>query len=108
MLTPRRSPLPEILTATRPPPATPSTSMRSSSACIASIFDFSSFACFIRPRKSGIVVTLDWLFRHVVRTGGCRAGRSHIDDLSAGKTLQHRLHQGIGADIVFQLSLARV
>src|SRR4051812_6117196 len=43
-------------TATMPPPALPSTSIWSSSACIASILVLSSAACFIRPRKSAMVV----------------------------------------------------
>src|SRR5215475_4492713 len=48
------SPLPESVTLTSPPPDVPSTSSWSSSACIASILDLSSAACFIRPRKSAI------------------------------------------------------
>src|SRR6516164_1696969 len=54
ILTPFTSPLPESLTVTRPPPDVPSTSIWSSSACIASILDLSSAACFISPRKSAI------------------------------------------------------
>src|SRR5467141_3080611 len=54
ILTPFISPLPESLTVTRPPPDVPSTSIWSSSACIASILDLSSAACFITPRKSAI------------------------------------------------------
>src|SRR5437016_1180929 len=54
ILTPFISPLPESLTVTRPPPDVPSTSIWSSSACIASILDLSSAACFISPRKSAI------------------------------------------------------
>src|SRR3989442_2725975 len=53
------SPLPESLTATRPPPDVPSTSICSSSVCIASILDLSSAACFINPRKSAMT----YLFR---------------------------------------------
>src|SRR5262249_54825453 len=52
---PRRSPFPESLMATRPPPAAPSTSSCSSSACMASIFDLNSVACFTRPRKSAMI-----------------------------------------------------
>src|SRR5262244_3326593 len=54
ILRPFISPLPESLTTTRPPPDVPSTSIWSSSACIASILDLSSAACFISPRKSAI------------------------------------------------------
>src|SRR5262249_10328831 len=54
ILTPFISPLPESCTATRLPPDVPSTSIWSSSACIASILDLSSAACFISPRKSAI------------------------------------------------------
>src|SRR6202047_835920 len=54
MLSPFISPLADSRTRTSPPPDTPSTSMCSSSACIASIFDLSSAACFISPRKSVI------------------------------------------------------
>src|SRR5262249_29119837 len=54
MVTPFTSPLPESLTVTRPPPDVPSTSIWLSSACIASILDLSSAACFISPRKSAI------------------------------------------------------
>src|SRR5262245_46591782 len=54
ILTPFISPLPDSLTVTRPPPEVPSTSIWSSSACIASILDLSSVACLIRPRKSAI------------------------------------------------------
>src|SRR5262249_27784468 len=53
------SPLADIRTVTIPPPAVPSTSSWSSSACIASILLFSSAACFIRPRKSAMVVPSD-------------------------------------------------
>ena len=66
---------------TRPPPAAPSTSMRSSSACIASIFDFSSVACFIRPRKSGIEVAFV--------SGGMSSGMSSAlprDAAAGGRT----------------------
>src|SRR5215831_10785756 len=48
------SPLAVIVTRTMPPPAVPSTSIWSSSACMASILVLSSVACFIRPRKSAI------------------------------------------------------
>src|SRR3984893_9967719 len=54
MLSPFISPLADSRTRTSPPPDTPSTSMCSSSACIASIFDLGSDACFISPRKSVI------------------------------------------------------
>src|ERR1700730_10212185 len=54
MLSPFISPLADSRTRTSPPPDSPSTSMCSSSACIASIFDLSSAACFISPRKSVI------------------------------------------------------
>src|SRR6266436_1558254 len=53
-LTDLTSPFAVIFTVTIPPPAAPSTSMRSSSACIASILDLSSLACFIKPKKSAI------------------------------------------------------
>src|SRR5262249_49062669 len=53
-LTDLTSPFAVIFTVTIPPPAVPSPSMRSSSACIASILDLSSLACFIKPKKSAI------------------------------------------------------
>src|SRR5262249_7721593 len=62
------SPLADMRTVTMPPPAVPSTSSWSSSACIASILVFSSAACFIRPRKSAMVVL----------SGACRAQRALI------------------------------
>src|ERR1700692_2243501 len=110
MATPRKSPLPESLTATRPPPAAPSTSSRSRSACIASIFDFNSLACFIRPRKSGIEVTLVLRdFGQILGAGGSIVGRlPYIDDFGAGKALQYRLHPRIGAHSVLQFRLARI
>ena len=49
----RRSPLPDSVTATSPPPAAPSTSMRSSSACIASIFDLNSRGLFHQAHEIG-------------------------------------------------------
>src|SRR5580700_8373824 len=106
--TPRRSPLPESFTVSMPPPAEPSTSMRSSSACMVSIFDFSSAACFIRPRKSGIEVALViWRVRHIIGAGGGRAGRrAHFDDFGAGEARQYRLHQGIAARVALELGLA--
>src|ERR1700761_6225584 len=106
ILTWRRSLLPDSLTVSMPPPAVPSTSMRSSSACMFSILDLSSVACFIRPRKSGIVVTLT-IWRHVVGIGyRCAGRRTHLDDLCAGETGQHGLHQRIAAHVVFQFGLA--
>src|SRR4029077_226330 len=48
------SPFAVIFIITIPPPAVPSTSRWSSSACIASILDLSSAACFIKPMKSPI------------------------------------------------------
>src|SRR5579863_6330620 len=115
----RRSPLPDSVTATMPPPAKPSTSMRSSSACIASIFDLNSAACFIRPMKSAmntlyllVVAVVGFAVRlrtqrQVIGIGCGRAGgRAHVDDLGAGEFRQHRRHQRIGAYAVFQLGLA--
>src|ERR1700733_7576453 len=106
--TPRKSPLPEIFNVSMPPPAVPSTSMRSSSACMDSIFDFSSAACFIRPRKSGIGVALVIRHvRHIVGSGDRRAGgRAYFDNLGAGKSCQHRLHQRIAARVALELGLA--
>src|ERR1700722_10069879 len=105
--TPRKSPLPEIFNVSMPPPAVPSTSIRSSSACMVSIFDFSSAACFIRPRKSGIGVAL--VIRHVryiVGSGDRRAGgRAYFDNLGAGKSCQHRLYQRIAARVALELRL---
>src|SRR5580704_17784299 len=108
--TPRKSPLPEIFNVSMPPPAMPSTSMRSSSACMDSIFDFSSAACFIRPRKSGIEIPIVVrCFRHVVGAGGGRAARrAHLDDFGAGEARQHRLHQRIAARVALELGLAFV
>src|SRR3984957_1616398 len=108
--TPRRSPLPESFTVSMPPPAEPSTSMRSSSACMVSIFDFSSAACFIRPRKSGIEVALViGCVRHIIGAGGGRAARrAHLDDFGAGEARQHRLHQRIAARVALELRLAFV
>src|SRR5580704_9998279 len=113
MLTPRRSPLPESFIATRPPPAAPSTSRRSSSACMASIFDFSSVACFIRPRKSGIgVAFIHGIFGNAFAVGivrrGAAGGHPHVDDLGAGKARQHSLHQRIAAHIILELRLEYV
>src|SRR6202030_720433 len=105
--TPRKSPLPEIFNVIMPPPAVPSTSMRSSSACMVSIFDLSSAACFIRPRKSGIEVALVVrCFRHLVGRGGRTSRRAHLDDFGAGEARQHRLHQRIVARVALELRLA--
>src|SRR3984957_21258586 len=105
--TPRRSPLPESFTVSMPPPAVPSTSMRSSSACMVSIFDLSSAACFIRPRKSGIEVALVVrCFRHLIGARGRAGWRAHLNDFGAGEARQHRLHQWIAARVALELRLA--
>src|SRR4029077_14798322 len=123
--------------ATRPPPATPSISSRSSSACIASILDFNSVACFIKPRKSAIVipafsgssrqaaaataqadgsqciivgnliVALWGCWRFVPRLSRRSSRRTDLDYFGAGKALQHRLHQWIAAHAVLEFGFAR-
>src|SRR5581483_3045526 len=106
----RRSPLPESVTLTMPPPAVPSTSRRSSSACMFSILDLSSAACFIRPIKSGIGITFVlWrqVLRQLIRMGRRGAGgRTDFDDLGAGEAGEHGLHQRIAARVVFHIRLA--
>src|SRR5947209_10931267 len=96
-----------IRTATRPPPAMPSTSTLPSSSCIACIFDCSCAACCIMPRKSGIRTFLEWLEIVVVgifsavfadnigfrRLGGKLA---YFDHLGAGEKCHHLLHARIG------------
>src|SRR5689334_766601 len=49
-----------------PPPACPSTSIRSISACISCIFACMAWACFINPIMSRIAVS------SLLRRGGCR------------------------------------
>src|SRR5262252_8837795 len=115
ILMPFTSPLPESLTVTRPPPEVPSTSIWSSSACIASILDLSSVACFIRPRKSAIAHLLPRAcaigllslklgvgrkFR-VLGIGRRHAPRrscgalAHVYDLGPGKAREHGLNQRV-------------
>src|SRR5262245_29575405 len=129
MLTLFISPLPDSRTTTKPPPEVPSTSTRSSSACMDSILDFNSAACFIRPRKSAIVcsspaskIVLETVIaiegRIIIsRLGGAVAGAAHrhvgidlanVNDLRAGKARQHRLHQRIGAHANLELGLLGV
>src|SRR5581483_1223532 len=103
--------LPETRTLTRPPPEEPSTSTWPSSSCIACIFDCSSAACFIMPRKSGIDSPLEIvvgivrrLFAETVIAGAAagiglrRLGGklAHLDHLGAGKARQHLLHARVG------------
>ena len=121
IVTPFISPLPESLTATRPPPDAPSTSIWSSSACIASILDLSSAACFIRPRKSAIVTSLSASSSHrsapserrpraafrrhrlgrAAIAAGCAVGAAHIDDLAPGKRASTACTSGSARTPVF-------
>src|SRR5690242_12563312 len=105
-------------TETNPPPASPSTSTWPSSSCIACIFDCSCAACFIMPRKSGILWSSDLkvqsleivvvrrllagnaVFAKTVhaaigfrRLGGKPA---YFHEPGAGEARQHLLHPGIG------------
>src|SRR5262245_1217398 len=128
MVTPFISPLPESLTVTRPPPEVPSTSIWSSSACIASILDLSSVACFIRPRKSAIAHLLPRACaigllslklgvgrkfrvlgigrRHALRRS-CGA-LDHVYDLGPGKAREHGLNQRVRRHAGLERGLPRV
>src|SRR5262245_2911478 len=128
IVTPFISPLPESLTVTRPPPETPSTSIWSSSACIASILDLSSVACFIRPRKSAIdhllpralaieLLSLKLVVGRKFRVlgigrrqvlGRSRAALAHVNDLGARKAREYRLHQRVRLDVGLERGLPRV
>src|SRR5689334_11695033 len=102
-------------TETNPPPASPSTSTWPSSSCIACIFDCSCAACFIMPRKSGILWSSDleiivgivrrFLAGHAVfarlRHAGIGFRRlggkpSHFHELGAGEARQHLPDPRIG------------
>src|SRR5262245_4189693 len=127
IVTPFISPLPESLTVTSPPPEVPSTSIWSSSACIASILDLSSVACFIRPRKSAIahllprVRDIELLSLKLVggrkfrvlgigrwqMLGRSRGALAHVNDLGAGKAREHGLHQRIRLDAGLERGLPR-
>src|ERR1700728_141784 len=110
------SPLPESFNVSSPPPAVPSTSRRSSSACIASIFDLSSAACFMRPKKSAIAILLCFVLgagglakrieRRLVYRAGRARSRAHFDNLGAGKARKDRLHKRVAAHVVLELGFA--
>src|ERR1700749_812441 len=76
-----------------PPPAGPSPSMRASSACIASILDLSSAACFISPKKSAIGFPVR-LFAHSARksTSRDRTGRSFRVIAGLDRAIHAELH----------------
>src|SRR5262245_4807721 len=94
ILTPLRSPLAVSVIVSMPPPAVPSTSIRSSSACIACILDCNCAACFIKPRKSAMasVLAVGRNIRH--RLAGFWILR-HADNLGAWKAIENSLNKGI-------------
>src|SRR6478672_675823 len=123
IFTPLSSPLALSFTATMPPPAEPSTSMRSSSAWSSCILVCSCAACFIIPKKSAIVSSSlvpfpvvaepDIVGKRNIRVGGDRLrnrvlAAAHADNLGAGETFQHRLDQRIGAHPDLELGLFHV
>src|SRR5262245_40161744 len=77
-----------------PPPAVPSTSIWSSSACIACILDCNCAACFIKPRKSAMasVLAVGGNIRHRVAGFGILR---HANDLGARKAIENGLNERI-------------
>src|SRR5262245_5574792 len=104
ILMPLRSPFAVRMTLSMPPPAVPSTSIWSSSACMACILDCNCAACFIRPRKSAmsLVLTVGGNIRDSVRA--FRVLR-HTDDFGAWKPAQHGLDQRISLHAALDLRL---
>src|SRR5215510_4208076 len=104
ILMPLRSPFAVRITVTKPPPAVPSTSIWSSSACMACILDCNCAACFISPRKSGMSLLL-------AVGGNIRLGVNrvrvlpHTDDFGSRKPAQHGLNQRIALHAAFNLRL---
>src|SRR5512132_2946350 len=104
ILMPLRSPFAVRMTVSMPPPAVPSTSIWSSSACMACILDCNCAACFIRPRKSGmsLVLAVGGNIRDSV--SGVRVLR-HTDDFRSRKPAQHGLDQRIALHTALDLRL---
>src|SRR5918998_4541415 len=107
-----------VTTLTAPPPATPSTSIRSSSAWASASFCCMAWACFMMPIRSRIPHLSSWILvplrtvrgvapAHKLRLGirRRRALLAHVHDLGTREAVQHGADQRMADGIVRPLPL---